>query len=111
MNEDTSVSFSLFLTFVRFGLVSSDFNLSLTVGLGLPDGTLAGGVGSVDVGLGDGFGSGLGTDRLDVVGFVGDVRDVDVDELETDLVEFGVDVVDHLAQERFTVAVDFLNGQ
>ena len=25
--------------------------------------------------------------------------------------KFGVDVVDHLAQERLTVAVDFLNGQ
>ena len=77
----------------------------------LSHGTLAGGVGSVDVGLGDGFGSRFGTDGLDVVGFVGDVRDVDVDEVEANLVKFGVDVVDHLAQERFTVAVDFLNGQ
>ena len=111
LHEDTAVCFSFFLTLVRFSLVASDLNLSLTVGLCLADGTLAGGVGAVHVSLGDGFGCGLGTDRLDVVGFVGDVRDVDVDEVEADLVKFGVDVVDDLAQERFTVAVDFLDGE
>ena len=111
LNEDTTVRFGLFLTFVRLSLVSGDLNLTFSVSLCLANSTLTGGVRSVDIGLGDGFGSSLGTNGLDVVGFVSDVRDVDVDEVETDLVQLGVHVVDHLAQEGFTVTVDLFNGQ
>ena len=111
LNENTSVCFSLFLTFVRFRSVHGDLNFTGSVGFCLTHGTVSGGVGSVDIGGGDGLCSGLCTNGLDVVCFVGDVRDVHVDEVETNLVQFGVHVVDDLTQERFTVTVDLLNGE
>ncbi len=48
---------------------------------------------------------------LDVVRLVGDVRDVDVDQVQADLVQLRLDVLADRLQEALAVLVDLLDGQ
>jgi hypothetical protein len=83
----------------------------LAVVLGFADGAELVLVGDVDLGFVERLGGGLLADGADVVGFVGDVGDVDVDEVEADLVEFGLDVLADLDEEALAVLVDLLDGE
>ena len=111
LDKHTAVSLCLLLTLGGRRFVASDLNLAVTVGRGHTDGTLTVRVGHVDERLVVGLGGRLATDVLDVVRFVGDVGDVHVDEVQTDLVEFSVNVLGHQGEEGLTVLVDLLDGQ
>jgi hypothetical protein len=66
-------------------------------------------VGDVATSLLDGFRSRFLADRVDVAGFVRDVRDIDVDQLQADLVQFRFQRGHNVRQEPFPVAVDLLD--
>ena len=66
-------------------------------------------LGDVDVRLVDCLRSCAATQCHDVSGFVFDVTDVDVDQHDTDLLEFAGHRIVHLGQERLPVLVDLLD--
>jgi len=76
---------------------------------GLTDGTVSVFLSYTLPGIVDRLGSGFLTQRLDITGLVFDVRYVDVDQLQTDLFEFGFHIAGDIGQELIPVAVDLLN--
>ena len=93
---------------LRFGLGHGD-TLDLA-GFGFADSALPLFFGDVDARLVDGFRGGALSDGVDVSALVGDVGDVDVQEVQADLVEFVRHVLLDVAEERLAVGVDLLDG-
>ena len=67
-------------------------------------------VGHVTTGLLDGFGRRLLADGVDVAGFVRNVGDVHVDQLQPDFPQFRFQVLLDLHEELVTVAIDLLDA-
>ncbi len=63
----------------------------IVLGLGTADLAVAFLLGDLDLGLVDGPGRGLTAERIDVAGLVGDVLDVDVDQVQADLAELDLE--------------------
>ncbi len=83
----------------------------LAVGHGLAGGAVALLLGHVDLGPVDRLRRGSPADRHDVPALVGDVADVDVDQLEADLVDLLADVLVDQGHELLAVLVDLLDRQ
>src|SRR5690606_25848480 len=85
--EDAPVGVRRLGALGRLGDVLGHLDLAVAVGVRLPDGADLVLLGDVDPRLVDGLGRRLLADALDVVRLVGDVGDVDVDQVQADLVE------------------------
>ena len=111
LHVDAPVGFGMLHAFLAFRLVFRHADVPLLLGLGFADRAQLVLLGHVDHGLVHGFGRGLLAQRVDVAGHVGDVRDVDVDEVEADLVELRLHVAPDRRQEALAVLIDLLDGQ
>ena len=83
--------------FILFRVRNADFTHSLVVG-------------DVAARLLNRFRRRFLTDRFDVARFVRDVRDVDVDQNQTEFAQFRLKGFLNLGEERFAVAVNFVNA-
>ncbi len=66
-------------------------------------------LGHVAAGFLDRFRGGLASDRLDVAGTIRDIRDVDVDQHQADLLQLRFDRILNVLQKLLAVAVDVVD--
>lgn len=109
LDGDTPLTVGVCLARGGFGFGFGDGDAFELVRFGCADAALALLLGHVDLRLVNGAGGGALPDGRDVAGFVGDVGDVDVQELKADLLEFLRHVRLDRAQEGFAVGVDLFD--
>ena len=85
---------------------SGHLDALFTLGQSLADLTVAFLLGHLDLGIVDGAGGGFLAERGDIAGFIGDVLDVDVDQPQTDLLQFDFNAVVDVLDQLFPVGVD-----
>ena len=84
-------------------------NIFFTIGVGHMNFALFDFIRHVTTRLLDRLRSSLLADRIDVSTFVGDIRDVDVDQHEANLLEFGLHRILNVLQKGVPVAIDVFN--
>ena len=97
------------LTLGRLGVGLGDTDALLSLRLGRADLAVALLLGHLDLGLVDGTSSGLTAEGVDVARLVGDVLDVDVDQLEADLAELDLEGTGDVVDQTLAVGVDLLD--
>ena len=111
LDVDSLVCLGCLTSLSGLGHVLSDLDLASLVGLRSSNGTVTLCVGYVDAGILHCSRCSLLTNTLDIVGVVGDIDYVHVNQLQTDLLELLLDVVVDVLEERVAVLVDLLNGE
>ena len=108
---DSLVTLGTLLADLRLCDLFRNGDLTFTVGIGRTNGTFPIRKGRIDLRLVDRLGGGLLTQRLDVARLIRNVTDVHVDHVETNFIQFEVDVLVDQIQEFFAVLVDLFNRQ
>ena len=111
IDENTLVGLRRLAALLRLGHILGNLDLLDAVGLGRSYRTIPLGVGDIDASILDSRRSCLLSDALDIVGLVCDVDQIDVDQIESNLLQFGVDVGSSQLEERVSILVDLLDGQ
>ena len=105
------LGFGVVFPFDRFGIVGGDGDPAVSFCEGFSDVPLLFLLGDVDFGLVNRGRGGFFPNALDVLRFIGDVGDVDVEEGEADLMEFGLDIFLDRLEEALSVLVDLFNAE
>ena len=90
-------------------LSTCNLNPSFALGFGRSDFTISFALGYAHLRFIDGSSGCFFTQCVDIAGFIGNVLDVDVDQLESDLLEFNLDPIGDFFDQKVPVRIDFLN--
>ncbi len=101
--------FGSILTFYGSGIGPGYFHPLFLHRLGLPDGTITVLLRHTDLGIVDRLGSSFLSQGLDIPRLVVDIRHIDVDQLQTDLLQLSLHIRGYRRQKLVAVAVDLLN--
>jgi hypothetical protein len=111
LDENALVRLGLLLPLLRFGNVFRTPDFFLPRCFGLTDGSSFLLFGYVNLRLVDGLSSRLFPDRVNVSGFIRDIGNINIDQVEADFVQLRGNVLAYGHEKALPILVDLLNRQ